>query len=583
MKSWYKKYSESELIEDLIDDGVNEEYPTLIQTLEKYTIGNDPSGLLQALNDANYEAYQKDLHRALKLLYPSGKIPVRRIIGYAGGSGEGVGPFVSVSTNPNWGQHKEVETAVIDISDVLAAGNTAEGELIIRRTSIQKLACHFDEAIRLREIQAAKSENFTVDVETPEELLEWMDRIHYRWMDSDYKKHTEGRGEEFYDEYSMLLPYEVLEQKSGVCWDQTVFENYVFDKQFDYEHKMIFIQQYEISTHAFFVFKKDGKWYHFEHSFEDFKGIHGPYDNVEDIVKDVYEKMEDFEGGEDLGYNWVVMKPEDFRKKLTCKQFLDLCDYDYEKMEKTDDKEAKNLSWYKKAALGKEARLMSLDKALQMLGVRQNMTKEEIKKRYRELALKYHPDKTRGDKKSEDLFKLISEAYQVVSDSGFKTKSDPKQHWTPPRREYTGRGVPSWQTDPMSSYNRVGKDFRDINFCKKTIYDEAKKHGEVNRYSVWAWDGSFFRGTWSVFANPQVFGLIGEAMEIWNGSGNPYNTVAVFVQPHASKTLELVRENGVDVSGQGITHEHESFNGNPGNDQHFSRLMREKYPSRREK
>jgi len=146
-----------------------------------------------------------------------------------------------------------------------------------------------------------------------------------------------------------------------------------------------------------------------------------------------------------------------------------------------------------------------------------------------------------------------------------------------------GRGVPSWQTDPMSSYNRVGKDFRDINFCKKTIYDEAKKHGEVNRYSVWAWDGSFFRGTWSVFANPQVFGLIGEAMEIWNGSGNPYNTVAVFVQPHASKTLELVRENGVDVSGQGITHEHESFNGNPGNDQHFSRLMREKYPSRREK
>jgi len=58
---------------------------------------------------------------------------------------------------------------------------------------------------------------------------------------------------EFWDHYSLLLPYEVYEHKIGTCWDQTIFENYVFDHQLKYEHKMIFIQQFLISTHTFLV------------------------------------------------------------------------------------------------------------------------------------------------------------------------------------------------------------------------------------------------------------------------------------------------------------------------------------------
>ncbi len=52
----------------------------------------------------------------------------------------------------------------------------------------------------------------------------------------------------------------------------------------------------------------------------------------------------------------------------------------------------------------------------EVLGVDRNVTEEDIKKVYRKLALKYHPDRNPGDKKSEEKFKEILEAYQVLSD-----------------------------------------------------------------------------------------------------------------------------------------------------------------------
>ncbi len=52
----------------------------------------------------------------------------------------------------------------------------------------------------------------------------------------------------------------------------------------------------------------------------------------------------------------------------------------------------------------------------EILGVSRNATKVEIKKAYRKLAMKYHPDRNPGDKEAEEKFKLINEAYQVLSD-----------------------------------------------------------------------------------------------------------------------------------------------------------------------
>ncbi len=52
----------------------------------------------------------------------------------------------------------------------------------------------------------------------------------------------------------------------------------------------------------------------------------------------------------------------------------------------------------------------------EILEVSRTATKEEIKKAYRRLAKKYHPDKNQGDKEAEEKFKLINEAYQVLMD-----------------------------------------------------------------------------------------------------------------------------------------------------------------------
>jgi len=60
----------------------------------------------------------------------------------------------------------------------------------------------------------------------------------------------------------------------------------------------------------------------------------------------------------------------------------------------------------------------------QILGVGRKATKVEIKKAYRKLARKYHPDKSKGDKAAEEKFKQISEAYAVLSDEKKRQQYD---------------------------------------------------------------------------------------------------------------------------------------------------------------
>lgn len=59
-----------------------------------------------------------------------------------------------------------------------------------------------------------------------------------------------------------------------------------------------------------------------------------------------------------------------------------------------------------------------------VLGAQKNSTNNEIKKAYRKLALKYHPDTNKGDKQAEAKFKEINEAYAVLSDPEKKKQYD---------------------------------------------------------------------------------------------------------------------------------------------------------------
>jgi molecular chaperone DnaJ len=60
----------------------------------------------------------------------------------------------------------------------------------------------------------------------------------------------------------------------------------------------------------------------------------------------------------------------------------------------------------------------------ELLGLQKGASDDEIKKAFRKLAIKYHPDKNKGDKEAEEKFKEINEAYQVLSDPQKKAQYD---------------------------------------------------------------------------------------------------------------------------------------------------------------
>ena len=60
----------------------------------------------------------------------------------------------------------------------------------------------------------------------------------------------------------------------------------------------------------------------------------------------------------------------------------------------------------------------------EILGVDRNATDRDIKKAYRQLSLRYHPDKNPGNKEAEEKFKEVAEAYRVLSDKDLKQRYD---------------------------------------------------------------------------------------------------------------------------------------------------------------
>jgi curved DNA-binding protein len=97
----------------------------------------------------------------------------------------------------------------------------------------------------------------------------------------------------------------------------------------------------------------------------------------------------------------------------------------------------------------------------EILGVPRAAPEDEIKKAYRKLALKYHPDRNPGNKEAEEQFKGISEAYAVLSD---KDK----------RKEYDTYGMSGFQQrytqeDIYRGFN-IGDLFKDLGFGTGDIF-----------------------------------------------------------------------------------------------------------------
>src|SRR5688572_21893035 len=64
----------------------------------------------------------------------------------------------------------------------------------------------------------------------------------------------------------------------------------------------------------------------------------------------------------------------------------------------------------------------------EILGVSKSASADEIKKAYRKLAIKYHPDKNAGDKSAEEKFKEAAEAYEILSNPEKKQRYDQFGH-----------------------------------------------------------------------------------------------------------------------------------------------------------
>lgn len=97
---------------------------------------------------------------------------------------------------------------------------------------------------------------------------------------------------------------------------------------------------------------------------------------------------------------------------------------------------------------------MSKRDPYEVLGVGRNATADEIKKAYRKLAIKYHPDKNPGDKAAEERFKEAAAAYEILSDPDKKAKYD--------RFGHAGPGMGGFQGGGSMNMEDIFSQFGDI-------------------------------------------------------------------------------------------------------------------------
>jgi DnaJ-class molecular chaperone len=97
----------------------------------------------------------------------------------------------------------------------------------------------------------------------------------------------------------------------------------------------------------------------------------------------------------------------------------------------------------------------------EVLGVEKGATEDEIKKSYRKLARKYHPDVNKDDKNAEEKFKELSEAYAVLSDADKRREYDQLGHDAFKGGGY-GYDFGNMNYDDMRNFNFGGMSMEDL-------------------------------------------------------------------------------------------------------------------------
>ena len=113
-----------------------------------------------------------------------------------------------------------------------------------------------------------------------------------------------------------------------------------------------------------------------------------------------------------------------------------------------------------------------------ILNISKPVTNDDIKKAYRKLAIKWHPDKNNNSKVSEEMFKKIAEAYSVLSDNNKRRQYDLRSDGS-----LDGGLVFDFNTAEQLFSNMFNSPFHSFNFNEDDIQSSNRRTGNIPSYS----------------------------------------------------------------------------------------------------
>jgi DnaJ-class molecular chaperone len=189
-----------------------------------------------------------------------------------------------------------------------------------------------------------------------------------------------------------------------------------------------------------------------------------------------------------------------------------------------------------------------------VLGVTKEATSDEVKKAFRKLARKYHPDVNPGDKKSEEKFKEINEAYEVLADPDKRKKYDTlgpnwQEQFGPQfnqfnRRTSYGPGTrQTYRTAPNMDFDGGTTGFSDF---FETLFGRAST-GSMGGTSTRSTQDSFRKRVGENIEQPVEVTLT----EAYMGASRTFNIQSTEVCPVCHGTGDIGNRACATCSGQG--------------------------------